>query len=525
MVDIPIDKVDLIGLIKDDSNFKLPPEAWTDLFNCRFADGKVRRLLGRSATFGTPTIAPVFVMPVTSGSAYFWMYPSLTKVHVWDGAAHSDITRAAGGNYAATNVYDWNGTNLQGIPILNNGVDIPQFWATVSAGTDLANLTNWDSAVRTKVVRALGNFLVAFNLTISGVNKPHRVRWSHSAEPGTLPTSYDVLDDTKDTGEVDLNDVESGIILDALPLKGRMFIYKENATWVMRYIGGDFIFDFDPFLETSGILAPRCVGITADGQYHFVVTQDNIIVHDGVKAIPLLNRRMRRNLFSRIDATNYRTSYVYTDPQFNEVHFCYPESGSAVPNRELIWNYENGLPGRLSEGDESLTYATSGTVEVASQETWNSAVGTWDADTENWGQLLRRQVIGLKNTTSKFYLMNDGLTRDGTPFIARAQRTALALSQTKDGEIVNDFTQFKMAHRLWTRAEGGPINVRIGAQAMVNSGVSWSTPQSFDPASEMYEDFDPVQGRALAVEFSTTDSVDWALDGYTLEVSPLGRFG
>lgn len=525
-MDVAIDKVDAIGLIRDDSPFKLPPEAWTDLLNMRFADGKVRRLLGYSSTFGAPPVSPGFAMPVTSGSVYYWLWASLGKIYVWDGVSNTDITRAAGGDYGATQYYEWNGTNIGGIPILNNGVDVPQYWSTFNVGQKMQPLTNWNAAVRANVIRALGNFLVMFNLSVSSARKPHRVRWSHSADPGTLPTSYDETDDTKDTGEVDLNDVESGVILDALPLRGRMFIYKENATWVMRFIGGDFVFDFDPFLETSGILAPRCVGITGDGQYHFVVSQDNIVVHDGQKATGLLNRRMRRNLFSRIDPTNYRTSYVYTVPQFHEIRFAYPEIGSSVPNREVIWNYEEGIPGKLSESDQSLTYATSGTIEAASGDTWAGITGSWDANSDVWSQVLRRRTVGMRASASKFYLIDDGLTRDGATFAARAQRTALSvLGRQRDGQPIVDFNRFKMCHRIWPRAEGGPINVRLGSQQTVRDGVAWGSAQVFDPNSEMYEDFEPpVEGRALGVEFSTSDPVDWALDGYTLEVNPTGMF-
>src|SRR6185503_8670264 len=118
-------------------------------------------------------------------------------------------------NYNATGAVDWNGTLLGGVPIMNNGVDVPQFWAAYSVATKMANLTNWPATLRAKVIRAFGPYLLACNLTDGAVLKPHDVPWSEPAETGSVTGSWDITVRSTHAGQVSLPDVDSGLILDA----------------------------------------------------------------------------------------------------------------------------------------------------------------------------------------------------------------------------------------------------------------------------------------------------------------------
>lgn len=522
MSDFAVDALAEFGLNKDTTDYRLRPEEWTDLLNIRPVSNKLQRLLGHSRTFGTPPVAPVHWFPVVTGAAHEWIWMSLLAAYVWDGTNHIDLSPIGGFN--AGKAADWQATMLGGIPIINNGIDKPHFW-DYNTANDFAVLTNWNANTRAKVVRAIGNFLFYANTTVSGVRRPHRVGWGHPAAPGALPSSYDPTDTTKDTGEFDLTDMESGEILEMLPLKGRMFVYKEAATHVLRFGGGQNIWNRDDFLVTSGILAPRCGGITGDGQRHFIVSQDNIIVHDGAKATELLDRRLKRWLFNNIDPVAYGTSFVFTNPRFKEMWFCYPEPGATRPTRALGWNYESDIPGKFFEADVPYTWGSSGTIETAGGDTWDTVTGTWDAQTAVWSQIQRRRTIVGYEPAARFYLMDDGKTRDGASYTARAARTALAVEgRTKDGEPIVDFKSKKLCTRCWIRGEGENFNFRIGVQDQIPGPVTYGDFISFNPNVDFYVDFE-VEGRALSVEFSSSADVDWSISGYTLEIFPTGNFG
>jgi len=675
-----------IGLVSDQPPYQLPPEALSFALNVRYRDGSIERLLGWSALFGTPGVAPHFTLPLSTASNQYWLYTSLTKIFVFDGDSHRNITRpdgageeaiatgitpigdltdgaglaelfegttaraaaacaqkasatfcaggatfaagevltkvviygsndagfASGANpaytisvrasdtlpvdfetdgvqigaasgtdsadesagvtitlsdqttawehvwfyfeqagsaaqlnfaeftifrrldsdYTGSETRDWNGTILGGIPILNNGADIPQAWEP-GVLTRAEDLPNWTSTMRAKIVRAMGPFLIAFNVTDSGTNKPHLVRWSHPADPGSVPSSWDVSDPAVDTGEVDLPDVNSGVILDALPLQNVMFIYKGGSIWRMSLVGGQGIFDFKTFSETTGILASRCVTLTGDGLRHVIATPDDIVVNNGSRIDSILDRRQRKTLFNKISNTAFPNSFIFTNPLYNEVWFCYPEEEQLHPNAALIWNYKTGEFGAFSEAD-GITFrnAVVGSLEVASSEPWDDDSDSWDSDPGPWSLSERRRVVLCGTAASKFYKLDDGEHRDEIDFTATVQREGLSIiGRKRNGEWIVDHEIRKLVTRLWPKIRGGKVKIRVGFQQLVNGPIGWNdyfefNPEdgSLSPAAGVTADF-KGSGRAFALEVRDADEVaTWIWDGYKVEMSKLGRF-
>lgn len=519
-----------IGVVRDVPAYQLAPEAFTLGLNVRFTDDGLESLLGWQQIFETPGVAPHFAMAVSTAAARFWLYVSLTKAYGYDGSNHTNITRQSAGvdvNYTATDTPNWNGTLLGGVPIVNNGTDVPQFWATISLATKLANLTNWPSTLRAKVVRAFGPILIALNCSKSGTAFPHLVKWSHPADPGSVPSSWDETDPTKDTGEKDLSDINAGVLMDALPLGDTMYLYKESSTWKMRYIGGRFVFDFgqSAWLPTSGILAPRCVCVTGDGLRHVVVTQEDIIWHNGNTVQSVLDKKLKKKLFSELDSGNYVRSFLFDNPLYKEVWFCYVLAGETYPTKALIMNYGTGR-WAVSEADGiTFRHATIGAIEAPSEETWDANEELWDDDTGSWSELLRRRVILSGTDATKFYNLDRGVTRDGTEFLTTLQRTGLALiGKKRNGEPIVDFNRMKMLKRLWAKIQGGPVTVRFASQQHVDGAVSWGSSVPFDPTTQTYCDPGPAMGRAVGFEIAGTSSNQWRMDGYKPDMEPLGNF-
>lgn len=524
MADLEFNDLAEKGIIRDEPAYQLPPELWTQALNMRSVDGGMEAVKGATQVFGTPTVAPHFVLPVASTSQMFWPYVSLTKAYVYDGISHSDITRLAGGDYTATQTRDWNGTLFGGIAIFNNGSDAPQFWAAPVAATHLANLTAWPAGGKAAVIRSFGAYLVAVNYTVGGVNYPHLVKWSSSASaPGTLPATWDEADATNDASQYDLFDVDAGVLREALRLGSKMFLYKENSTWTMRYVGGRALFAFDTFLDTSGILAPRCVTITGDAKKHVVATQDDIIIHNGNSdPVSIVDKKMRKAIFNNLDVTNYRNSFMHTDPEFNEVLFCYPESGRTQANRALVFNYRNGS---LTERDVYYRNAAIGRIEVSDTATWDAAVGSWDSDLEAWSVQQRRKVVVCDPDNVKFYRLNDGYTRNGVSYVCTLQRVGLSIvGRKRSGEWIVDHEVMKFIDRLWPKTKGGPVQIRIGFQMLVDGPVAWGPYTSFNPATGVTADTTPGSGRAVAIEFNLPAATNFRLDGYKLSVTPDGSF-
>lgn len=509
------------GIYKDIPPHLLPPEVWTDGQNMRMKDGFAQRSLGYSQVFGTPTVVPGFLLNVPALTSSFWLYASLTKVYGYDAGVHTEITRSSGGNYAAANYRDWNGCILGGIPILNNYVDVPQYWPTLTLATHLAALSNWPSTLRAKLIRNFGKFLVALNLNDNGTLLAHAVRWSHPADPGTVPTSWDVTDATKDTGQTHLTDIRGGDIQDGVLFGQQLMIYKQNSFHAMRFIGGSDIFGFDKVADI-GILGARCAASIDGGRRHLLLGDDNVYVHSGTKEVTYpLESRDRSFLFGDMDTTNYKNSFVLDNPIFSEAWICYPSSGSTYPNKKLVWNYRKDT---IHFDSFDGTTADYGSFTDSFGTTWNSITGSWDSQANPWAQAAgrRRLVVGSPVNT-KIWGQDTGYPFGSNVTTSFLQRTGLAVTgKDRQGNPKADFKSDKLFKRIWPKITGNAVvSVRLGSQDEIGGAVTWAAAQTYDPVQK-YLDFE-VNGRLGAVEMSSVSDLNWQVEGYDLELEVLAN--
>jgi len=536
---VEINDLARVGQINDIAAYMLPPEAWTLAENIRYSKGSPQVLDGWAQVFGTPGGPPHYTLTIKDSAKTWWLYMSLIKAYVYDGNVHTEITRAAGGNYTTNNTQDLNGVVFGGIPIFNNGVDVPQAWIGVYASTlKLVALPNWPSTLRAAIFRNFGSYLIGFNMTDAGVNYPHLVQWSNPAAPGTVPTSWSYSNPTTEGGRKDMPDVNSGFIQEAKQLGSTMFIYKERSIWKMNFIGGQFIFQFDTFLEDVGVLAPRCVCMDITGTKHVVVTQDDIITHNGNTPESILTDRQRITLFNSINRDTAQTSFIFTNKAKDEIWFCYPEAGQAWPSRALIWNAKGGKGAISFASGITFRNASLGDLQGVSTETWVDGTDTWEDDTGPWSQIIRQKVVlcapdpsrTLSYANYKFYQLDSGITRDGVTFAPVLAREDLGIvGQKRSGELINDFKQMKMVDSVWPKLEGAPIRLRVGFREVVKGPLTWQDYTAFNPATDLWvntlvNENLPGCGKAVSIEFSATTSDSWRLDGYSMNIEVIGPY-
>lgn len=530
---VEINDLASIGQINDIAPYMLPPEAWTLVENMRYNKNGVETLAGWEQVFGTPGVAPHFALPVKTASQTWWLYTSLTKAYVYDGSTHTNITRQTAGvdvNYTANDTANWNGLVFGGVPIFNNGVDVPQYWGSYSTATKLAALPNWTSTLRASILRSFGSYLVAFNIIDSGTNYPHLVQWSNPASPGSVPTSWAYSNPATEGGRKDLPDVNSGFILDAMQLGSTMFIYKERSIWKMNYVGGQYIFSFDTFLADVGIIAPRCVCYDPTGTKHVVVTQDDIIVHNGNAPQSILTDKQRVTLFNSINRDAIATAFIFLNKAKDEVWFCYPEPGQTQPSRAMIWNGKKGVGAISYASGITFRNAALGDTQGVSEEVWSDGTDTWSDDTGPWSQIFRQKIILCSPANTKFYQLDQGTLRDGSAFLPTLRREDLGIiGRKRDGGPINDFKQMKMVDSVWPKLVGAPIRIRVGFRDFVEGPLTWQDYTTFDPETDMWvntivNENLPGSGRAVSIEFSNTNSALWRLDGYSMNVEPLGPY-
>lgn len=520
---IEIHNIGTFGINRDVPAHLLPPEAWSDANNFRFYNKNAVKTKGYSQALGTPSVAPGFGINIPSPTQNYWIYCSKTKAYVYEGGVHTNITRQTASvdvDYAAVEYREWQGGILGGIPILNNGVDIPQFWASLSSATKLANLTNWPSTLRAKIVRPFGTFLVALNINDNSTLYPHMFWWSHPADPGSIPSSWDYTDASKDAGRKELTDVEGGQILDALMLRNQLIVYKESSTHYIRFIGGQEKMANDLLFLSSGILAPRCVTLIDKGRKHFVATADDLVWHNGQEIQSVLDMKMRDFLRNDIDQTNYLNAFCFHNPAYQEAWFCYPSAGETMPDKAIVWNYSQNT---LQVRDFVGIFANPGTLQTTSGTAWSALTTTWSTVTAPWASEGKRQVLVFSPDDTKIFKNDDTETFDGTNPICFLERTGLAvIGKDRQGQPKVNFSNRKLIKRIWPKISGtAQWSIRVGAQEDRNGTVTWEAAQSFNPATQKFLDF-TANGRLLCVRFESSDGLPGQLEGYDLEIQVLG---
>ena len=497
-----------IGVVKDLSSIALPSNAWSDANNIRFLDGYAMQTLGYGAVYDPPSVIPFHIRMVLSGTTRYLLYAGTGKIYAVNGVTHTDLTRAAGGDYAGT-ANGWTSCSLSGIPIFADGsaTNYPQSWDT-NIAHKFADLANWPANTYCKSIRSFKSSLIALNITKTTTNYPYMVKWSTEADPGTVPTSWNEADPAVDAGEFDLAD-GGDIIVDGLPLRGSFMIYKTNSCWRMDYTGGAYVYSFNKVGGTSGLLAKNCI-VEMDG-WHFVVGGSDIYIHDGQNVQSVLDKQSRRDFYGELDSTYYTRTFCFKNEFLNEICVAYCTNGGTSCTRMLVYNYVDKT---VSFRDiPNLYHASSGMVESATNTSWSSDSDPWPSDTSNWSQVnftpdSARTILASANT--KLYLMDSSLTNAGTAIDAYLERTGLHFEAPES---------IKLVKGIRPRIYGSPGETVIISVGSSNEpyGVPVYTQMTHTIGSTVADDC-LVSGRYIAIKFETGDAFSWKMDNYDVDV-------
>lgn len=516
------------GVIKDLSVHELPAGVWSDCQNIRFYDGTVHQSAGHAAIYGTTAVAPLHILPVvllTGDRA--WIYLGEDKAYAvkYDGAGvsgdHTNITRQVTGvdaDYSGT-YNGWTSCVLGGVPVFNagNNTDVPQYW-DLDLTHKAADLPNWPVGTYCESLRTYKSFLIALNIVKGSDRYPHMVKWSSPAVPGALPTTWDETDATNDAGELDLAEGYDPIV-DGLQLRDSFMIYKEASVWRMDYVGGQSIFRVSKVLGTSGALNRNCI-VEVNGS-HFVLTSDDVILHDGSASISILDKVTRRFLFGEISATQINKVFAFKVPYSTEVFICYPEGNSIYCNRAMVWNYNDQTVGFRDM--PNVNHADIGTLGIAS-DAWGTDTSTWESDTTTWSSsgtdISDRSKALLASNDTQLYQMDASYDFDGVIPESLLVRQGLVLSPDENRVIVSSI-------RPRIKGSAGDI-------VTISVGFHDTDPYAppIYPASGVMthvigttvKDCCLVTGRYISIKFETDDTLQWSLDSLDIEYQEVGRW-
>lgn len=508
---LTIPSIGSVGVNKDQLPHELPISALSEVSNIRMRNGCVERIAGDVEVFTTPPVIPYFVCMYRTSSTRFVAYAGLTAVYVDDGTTQTDITGTAPGGSATDK---WTGGTLNSVLVLNNGYNLPTYWAG-NVANNLATLPGWDATWKCHSMRPFKNYLIGMNWTKNTNFYPNMVKWSSAADPGTVPASWNEADPTVDAGETDLSET-AGILVDGLPLGDMFVIYKTDSMYAMTYIGGQYIWQFRKLQGEIGILARGCVCDTPVG--HLVLTIGDLVIHNGGNPQSVLTNSMREWLFDEMDMNYSDRSFVISNPGMNEAWVCFPTSGSEVCTKALIWNWKDNTFSIRTLAN--VTCGTSGQYEYSSGASWASDVETWADDVTIWNSsdiAVTQSRFLLGTSAPKLLGVDIGTDFDGETFTATVERTGLTFD---DPESV------KLVRSVFPRIDGtsgGTVYIQIGATMDVEGSYTWTDPVAYVIGSTYRADMFS-SGRALGYRIYSTASIEWRIKSLDMDVVKLGNY-
>lgn len=502
------------GLNSDLTPEELGNGVWSVTENMRFNNGYAERFRGTQQVFDTPTITPYWIAPYTTNSARFWIHAGLTKVFADDGTTRTEITGTAPTGTASDR---WTGGSVNGVLVMNNGVDVPMYWNGDTA-TNLASLPGWDATWKCKSMRPFKNFIVALGITKSTTQYPNMVKWSTTLDPGAITAAgdWDETDPAKDAGELDLAETPD-LIVDCLPMGDVNVIYKERSMYAMQYVGAPYIFRFQRLPGESGMLAAGCGVNTPVG--HVVLTAGDVVVNAGNGVQSIANGAVRNLIFKNISTTYYKNAFVTANPQRNEVWVCFPFGETSTCNKACVWNWidKTWSVRTLS----NVTYGAFGQANIASAGTaWSADTETWAEDVTTWNENEYSPAearLLMCHSTPYISLADIGATDFGSIISASIERSGMTLDDSYSVKTIRSIRPQIDA------MNGTEITIQVGASMYPDSAPTWQTAQTFTVGSSIKID-SFATGRYLSVRFTNADYPLWRMKSFVVDYVNAGAY-
>lgn len=503
------------GIAADIPPHEAPPDVYTSGSNVVFREGYAERVQGYAQVYGSPSATLRAIHNAQIAGVNYWIYHGTSSQYVVTVSTHTNVTKAGLSSVTAPN--SWTVGLFNGLPIANNANNEPMYWDG-NIANDFVTLPGWTASEACYSLRAYRNFLVAMNLTTGSGVYPQLVRWSSAAAAGSIPSTW-TPGATVEAGSAILSET-GGAIVDGESLGQSFVIYKDHSCYLMTYTGGAQFMNVRPLFKSLGLFSRNCASEFPGGQ--FVVSDGDIVVHNGTSATSVAERRMKRFLFNQVDQTNFRSTFVVRYAKTKEMWVCFPIAGATFCTHAIVWNWGMSGPGAWGVRElPTISCANTGIInDTAPARNWDSFTGVkWDTYAQRWNQQSYNGaedalVLGVPNdatpASSRFFRVDSGNTFNGTNVNASLGKYSMALEDPKRVKFV------KRVHPRLTGTTGTVVYVRIGSQMAENDAISWSAEAAYTIGISKYADLF-TQGKLISVEFRSDSLAPWKLTGFDLE--------
>ncbi len=505
-----------IGVVKDLLPANVDVNRYTHVHNVIFDEDRARRQKGITLRTPAPLFKPERLHYRFFNGVNHMLYAGQEGIGL-DTSGQTDITPLGYPANLELGQHGW--TSLNGVPVWNHRGFTPHYH---DGGILMLELPSWPSGWFCNRMTSFKFYLIAIGGGDATSDIEDQIRWSTSADPGSLPAEW-IPTPENDAGDMSFSDTP-GPILDAVPLRDSLVVYKGTGIYLVQFIGGIFVFGQRKLFSETGILAENCV-VAFRGR-HYCVTEGDIIVHDGSRAESIADGEVREFIFNDMSGLYINRSFAYLDPQTLDFCFCWPSKSSlgwcdrrvryhlgAGPNAGR-WTFETMFPFEVSDV-EGGSYTVSG---VGGD--WDSDIDTWDLKIGVWDDSAEVN-IGDQTLEAYYEIKELGQPQWGGMRGAEVSPDAEMRWESKQldpsGAVIVD--------HVWPIIDnpgGAEIFAEFGWQEDRRDPITWSQADQVNGSRGI----DVAQrGRYFSIRFFSSDERDWSIAGFDIDYRPAGRYG
>ena len=359
-----------------------------------------------------------------------------------------------------------------------------------------------------RFVRAFGPYLVLGYITDGGTTYYSRVQWCDTGDPETWTGG--------NAGSVDL--LEDSADITGLGLFGNFLtVHKRESIYIGQLVTTSDVFRFDRKPTGVGTVAEATIANLPSGEQAFLAL-DGIHLFNGTTA-PLISAPIQDELRETINpAAIHRSCGGYVEG-LDEYWCAVPIGGSLTPN--TIYKY-NTITGKVYK-DERPDMTTFSFYVNTTEDTWDSAVGIWDTETERWDSAAAQsltKLIVFGDSAGLSTVKNLGAYADnGVAFASNFE--------TKDFTAadfgVPDFDKIMR----WKGIEIWGTGTGVALDYSIDGGTTWVTVGTGTLTSNIGADYSPAEfyfdvvASRIRFRFSNDESNGtFSMTKYQIEATP-----
>jgi hypothetical protein len=289
-----------------------------------------------------------------------------TDLYELSATTWSDVSRAVGGDYAATVDNPWRYAQFGNTTLAVNKADTLQY-------SDSSNFADVTDAPKASIVETVQNFVMLFDTNeVSFGDSPNR--WWCAA----IGTYDDFVPSIATQSATGILTSAPGRISAAKRFGNQVIAYKERAMYIGTYVGAPVIWDWQQIPGEAGCSSNEgVVNIgTADNPVHIFMGIDDFWRFDGARPVPIGNP-LRKTIYADFNAAYANRIKTLHDRKNSRVYFFYPSlGGNGAVDQCVVYHYRLNIWGRDDRTIEAVVEYLAGGI---TWDTWDTLYATWDA--------------------------------------------------------------------------------------------------------------------------------------------------